>query len=248
MNCRKISTLILILCASLGFSLTSSANTFAGKGRLAATQRPYKINNRTYYPIPSSDGYVESGIASWYGSDFHGRTTSNGEIYNMHEITAAHKLLPMQTMLLVQNLENGKQTIVRINDRGPFIQGRIIDLSYGSARKIGLIPSGIARVKITALGEGIKTSSGKIMFTKHVNLHEGEYFVQIGSFLQKYNAIKLQGKFKKARHNTVITQAHVKGKLFYRVQVYVGKTLHGARRSEEALLAKGYRGAFILAR
>lgn len=248
MNCRKISPLILILCTLLGFSLTSSTNAFAGKGRLAATQRPYKINNHTYYPIPSADGYVESGIASWYGSDFHGRRTSNGEIYDMHEITAAHKLLPMQTMLLVQNLENGKQTIVRVNDRGPFIQGRIIDLSYGSAIKIGLIPSGIARVKITALGEGKKTSSGEIIFTKHVNLRTGEYFVQIGSFLQKHNAIKLQDKFRKARHNAVITQAQVKGKLFYRVQVYVGKTLNGARRSEESLLAKGYRGAFILAR
>ena len=248
MICRKTSPRIFTLCVFLCISLTSSANVFAGKGRLATTQRPYKINNHTYYPLPSADGYVESGIASWYGSDFHGRTTSNGEIYDMHKITAAHKLLPMQTMLLVQNLENGKQAIVRVNDRGPFIQGRIIDLSYGSARKIGLIHSGIARVKITALGEGKKTSRGEIMFTKRVNLRAGEYFVQIGSFLQKNNAINLQDKFRKAHHNTVITQAKVKGKLFYRVQVYVGKTLNGARRSEESLLAKGYRGAFILAR
>ncbi len=191
---------------------------------------------------------MESGIASWYGSDFHGRSTSNGETYNMHEITAAHKLLPMHTMLLVQNLDNGKQTIVRVNDRGPFIRGRIIDLSYGSAKKIGLIPSGIARVKITALGEGKKTSRGGIKFKKHVNLHMGEYFVQIGAFLQKYNATKLQDKFTRASHKTIITKAEIKGKLFYRVQVYVGKTLNGARRSEKALLEKGYQGAFILAR
>lgn len=248
MNSRKRIPLILLLCTVVCYSLTNSPNAFAVKGTVAATQRPYRINNRTYYPLPSAEGYVESGIASWYGGDFHGRSTSNGEIYNMHEITAAHKLLPMHTILLVQNLDNGKQTIVRVNDRGPFIRGRIIDLSYGSAKKIDLIPSGIARVKITALGEGKRTNRGRIEFKKHANLYTGEYFVQIGAFLQKYNAIKLQDKFTKAQHKTVITKAQVKGKLFYRVQVYVGQTLNGARRSENALLAKGYRGAFILAR
>jgi len=118
---------------------------------------PYIINDRLYSPLPSSVGYEEVGIASWYGSDFHGRNTSNGETYNMHAITAAHKLLPMQTMLLVENLDNGKEIVVRVNDRGPFIQGRIIDLSYGAAQKIALIDSGTARVKVTALGEVKKT-------------------------------------------------------------------------------------------
>ncbi len=248
MNFSKAALLLFILCVFLGCNQTNSTNAFAVQGKVPATQRPYEINNRTYYPLPSSEGYVESGIASWYGPDFHGKSTSNGEIYNMHAITAAHKLLPMQTMLLVQNLENGKQTIVRVNDRGPFIQGRIIDLSYGSAKKIDLVSSGIARVKITALGEGKKTGRGEIAFKEHANLQTGEYFVQIGAFQHKYNAIKLQKKFTKADHKTVITKTQINGEFFYRVQVYVGQTLHGARRSEKALLAKGYKGAFILAR
>ena len=224
-------------------------NAQAGKRRIPGTQRPYVINSRTYYPLPSAEGFVQSGIASWYGHDFHGRSTSNGETYNMHDITAAHKLLPMHTMLLVQNNENGRQVVVRVNDRGPFVQGRIIDLSYGAAKKLGLVHAGTARVTITALGEVNNTDSrGRISFKDHADLRSGEYFVQIGAFLQKYNAIKLQDKFAKANHKAVIRKAEVNGKLFYRVQVYVGQTLNSARKSERALLNKGYRGAFIIAR
>lgn len=237
--------LICLLC----IHVPEGSAALTRQKKVIPTQRPYIINNRTYYPIPSAEGYQESGIASWYGTDFHGRATSNGETYNMYEITAAHKVLPMNTILLVQNLENGMQTVVRVNDRGPFIQGRIIDLSYGSAKKIGLIRPGTARVKLTALGEvESRSSRGKITFKKHADFRSGEYFVQIGSFLQKYNAEKLQKKFLNANHKAVITQAQVNGKQFFRVQVYVGQTLNGARRSEKALLDKGYKGSFLIAR
>ena len=236
---------LFLLCSCLLLCNT----VLAAKQRIPGTQRPYVINNRTYYPLPTADGYVESGIASWYGQDFHGRPTSNGETYNMHNITAAHKLLPMHTMLLVQNEENGRKIVVRVNDRGPFVQGRIIDLSYGAAQKLGLVNSGTARVTITALGEvQNRNNQGSITFKKQADLRSGEYFVQIGAFLQKYNAIELQDKFAKANHRAVITKAKVNGKLFYRVQVYVGQTLNNARRSEIALLNRGYRGAFIIAR
>ncbi len=167
----------------------------------------------------------------------------------MHGITAAHKLLPMHTMLLVTNLDNGRETVVRVNDRGPFIQGRIIDLSYGAARKLAIVHSGTARVKVTALGELKRDSSGNTgRFKKYADLRSGEYYVQIGAFTQKYNGIKLQEKFLDAGHHAVIQKARVNGKTFYRVQVYVGKTLNSARRSEQALISKGYRGAFVLAR
>lgn len=227
--------------------LTSTGECALQPKRTPATQRPYIINNRTYSPLPSSEGYEEIGIASWYGRDFHGRPTSNGEKYNMHDITAAHKLLPMHTMLLVTNLENGKQTVVRVNDRGPFVRGRIIDLSLGAAKKIGLVHAGTAKVKITALGE-VKKTNGHIQFKKHADLRSGIYFVQIGAFTEKYNSLKLQEKFLDAGHHTVIQKALVNGQTFYRVQVFVGRTLNSARRSEQALLSKGYRGAFILAR
>jgi rare lipoprotein A len=207
------------------------------------------INNRTYSPLPSAEGFEEIGIASWYGSDFHGRKTSNGEKYNMYDITAAHKLLPMHTMLLVTNLNNGKETVVRVNDRGPFVQGRIIDLSYGAAKKIALIKCGTARVKITALGETkLNKKTGKRRFKKHADLRSGEYYVQIGAFTQKYNALSLQEKFLDTGHQTVLQKVLIKEQTFYRVQVYVGKTLGGARKSEQVLREKGYRGAFIIAR
>ena len=98
-------------------------------------------------------GYEEQGKASWYGEPFHGKKTSNGEIYNMYGDTAAHKTLPMDTMLLVKNLENGKTTTVRINDRGPFVQERILDLSYTKATTLGIIGKGTANVEIIALGQ-----------------------------------------------------------------------------------------------
>ncbi len=244
------NTLNVLLALAIVLPLICSENGLATKAkRIAPTQKPYRINNRLYSPLPSAIGYEEIGIASWYGKDFHGRTTSNGETYNMYNVTAAHKLLPMQTMLLVQNLDNGKELVVRVNDRGPFVQGRIIDLSYGAAKKLGLVSAGTAKVKVTALGELKRnTRTGKQSFRRVADLRSGEYFVQIGAFTQKYNGIKLQEKFINAGHHTVMTKALINGHTFYRVQVYVGRTLNGARRSERALLQKGYKGAFVLAR
>lgn len=244
----------LRLALSLIFALICSLGLFIDKGhaskqkRIPATQKPYVIKNRLYSPLPSAIGYEEFGIASWYGKDFHGRATSNGERYNMHDITAAHKLLPMHTMLLVENLDNGRKIVVRVNDRGPFIQGRIIDLSYGAAQKIALVTSGTAKVKITALGELKKDASGKRSFKDHADLRSGEYYVQIGAFTKKYNGIELRAKFLDAGHRAVIREATVNGRLFYRVQVFVGRTLNSARRSEQVLINKGYGGAFVLAR
>ena len=128
----------------------SSPNTSAASQR--ATMRPYTINGKTYYPTTVSVGDTASGIASWYGPDFHGKKTSNGETYNMNAMTAAHKTLPMNTMVRVTNLDNGAQTTVRINDRGPFVAGRIIDLSKAAATSIGMIGAGTARVKLEVVG------------------------------------------------------------------------------------------------
>jgi rare lipoprotein A len=213
-----------------------------------ATQSPYVINNKRYYPIPTAHGYDEKGIASWYGPDFHGRRTSNGEIYDMHAMTAAHKTLPMNTMLLVKNLENGRKTVVRVNDRGPFIRGRIIDLSYKAAKKLGTVAKGTARVEIIALGEkskGSRNGSGELIYS---DLTVGEFYVQIGAFVNKVNAIKLQKRFTEAGHTTVIQQYFGPKSILYRVQVYAGKNIHLAERAESALLDHGYRGAFIIAR
>lgn len=112
---------------------------------------PYTVLGRSYQIMDSAQGYMEEGIASWYGLKFHGEQTSNGEIYNMYELTAAHKTLPLPSYVRVTNLDNNKSIIVRVNDRGPFHDGRIIDLSYAAAHKLAYANKGTTRVRLEAI-------------------------------------------------------------------------------------------------
>jgi rare lipoprotein A len=234
--------LVVLLAAGPGCS--TAASTSQAKYS-HPTQRPYKINNKTYYPIPSSYGFQQKGIASWYGSDFHGRKTSNGETYNMYNLTAAHKTLPMNTVLLVKNLDNNREIVVRVNDRGPFVRGRVVDLSYGAARKIDMVGSGTARVIITALGEAGKRQEEIIEMAR--GFYEGYYYVQIGAFTNPDNAIRLQNRFLEAGHKTIIKKYRGKKTLYYRVQVFVGNSLKDAAQARVILEKRGYRGAFVVA-
>ncbi len=118
---------------------------------IAGNKNPYTVNGVTYALLPSSKNYKEEGAASWYGKKFHGRRTSNGEIYSMYGMTAAHKTLPIPAYVRVTNLANGRQIIVRVNDRGPFHGGRIIDLSYAAAKKLGYAKLGTAQVRVEAI-------------------------------------------------------------------------------------------------
>ena len=111
----------------------------------------YTVFGKRYYTLPNSQGFTERGIASWYGKKFHGRRTSSGETYDMYAMTAAHTRLPLPTYVQVTNLENGKQVVVRVNDRGPFHQNRVIDLSYSAASKLDIVEQGTGLVEIRAL-------------------------------------------------------------------------------------------------
>jgi rare lipoprotein A len=113
-----------------------------------ANQRPYTIRGVNYTPLPTGKGYSAEGLASWYGQKFHGHLTSNGEVYDMYTMTAAHKTLPLPSFARVTNLENGNQALVRINDRGPFHSERLLDLSYAAALKLGMLSSGVAKIKM----------------------------------------------------------------------------------------------------
>ncbi len=222
------------------------------KEKVSGTQRPYKINGRTYYPLPSAEGFVETGIASWYGKKFHGRMTSNGEIYDMHGRTAAHKTLPMHTRLLVKNLENGKEVVTRVNDRGPFVKGRIIDLSYTLAKDLGIDRQGTGRVRITALGEAVVSKQGGRTvqrFLPHQDFEHGEFYVQVGSFSNQENAEKLQDKLTGWGRQAVIQVFDQGDAVFYRVQVRAdGTTLSEAKRTERVLTKAGFSEAFVVAR
>ncbi len=165
----------------------------------------------------------------------------------MHKQTAAHKTLPMNTMVHVKNLENGRHTVVRINDRGPFVSGRIIDLSYKAAGDLQLLQNGTAKVRVTALMKARPTFENKKK-RKIPNFYKGKFFVQIGSFINKKNAERLQNKFLKTGHKAVIQKYFNKKSLFYRVQVWAGNDLRFARRARQKLVKKGYKQAFVIAR
>ena len=121
------------------------------RAKKSATQRSYVVKGVRYHPLASAKNFVQTGKASWYGPGFHGKKTSNGERYNMHALTAAHKTLPLGTMVRVSNIDNGKSVVVRINDRGPFHGKRVIDLSKAAATRLGFVHRGMAKVRVEAL-------------------------------------------------------------------------------------------------
>lgn len=197
----------------------------------------YEINGERYYPISSPAGFVQLGNASWYGYEFHGRKTANGEVYDMHKKSAAHKILPFNTYVKVQNLSNNKYTIVRINDRGPFVKGRIIDLSYAAAKEIGLIGPGTAKVKVTALKRE-QVDSG---------IKEGTFTIQVGAFSEQANAEKLAAKLKVLYDYINISEYRDENnKRFFRLHVSKSYTLANAAEIEKKLEDMGFTEAFIV--
>lgn len=212
--------------------------------------RPYEVNGERYYPLTKADGFVQYGKASWYGEKFHGRPTSSGEVFDMHRKSAAHKTLPLGTYVSVLNLSNKKQSVVRINDRGPFVKGRIIDLSYAAAREIDLVRSGLTDVKIVALGKEIgrlKTASGPRPVVELADLERGEFTIQVGAFQDKENALRLADRLK-----VVFDYVHIAvymdedQRTFYKVQVSRSKTLTQAGEIEKRLEDMGFTEAFIV--
>jgi rare lipoprotein A len=177
-----------------------SASKYTSVARHRATMRSYKVRGKRYSPTYVYVGQVMKGISSWYGPNFHGKHTSNGEVYNMHARTAAHKTWPMDTMVRVHNLQNGKSTIVRINDRGPFVSGRIIDCSYTAGKEIGLDRMGIAKVSIEVIGFAGKVQS-KARIRRNKEAHKptrvelSNFGVQVGAFSRKEGALTYKRKF-----------------------------------------------------
>jgi rare lipoprotein A len=169
--------------------------------------------------------YREEGLASWYGGEFHGRRTANGEVYDMHAMTAAHRTLPFDSRVRVTNLENGRTAEFRINDRGPFISGRIIDLSYSGARAIEMLGKGTARV----FAETIGFAGG------HPPSVEGIFAIQVGAFAEKENATRFHRQLEKKYPNVHIVLWESNIKRLYRVRLGAFRTEAEARRNLEIL-------------
>jgi rare lipoprotein A len=210
--------------------------------------KPYVVNGVRYYPLPDAYGFVEYGKASWYGKEFHGRPTSSGEIYNMYGKTAAHKLLPLDTVVKVTNLTNQKTLIVPVNDRGPFVKGRVIDLSYGAARDLDIIGPGVVDVKVEALAREVGNVKGRDGFTPLIEVQDfrrGEFTIQVGAFESQQNALKLAERLRENLDEVRVTvYEDARGKTFHRVQVSKSETLDQAEAMEKKLEAMGFADAF----
>lgn len=194
------------------------------------------------------EAYKETGIASWYGEDFHGRETSSGEIYDMHALTAAHKTLPLGTYGRVTNLHNNRTVVVKINDRGPFVKGRIIDLSYCAAQELDMVENGTALVELEALGrlkEIVVDGKIKQIYTP-ANYYLGEFTIQVGSFKEKINATNLVKRLGAHYNNVYISLYKTGAHTFYRVRVARCTTLEEAREIEQELVQDGYPEAIIV--
>ena len=209
--------------------------------------KPYKVFGKWYQPLPHSDDFRQRGVASWYGRDFHGKKTSNGEIYNMYAMTAAHKTLPLGTYVRVHNLENNRSVIVRINDRGPFVRGRVIDLSYTAAKDIGIVGPGTARVEVVALGRRDTSPASSATTYIQDDYYSGNFTFQVGAFLDRANAEKLRRKLDQTYKNAHISEYDNGVNTFYRVRVGKVSTLEQAAEYEAYLIQNGFPDAFVVA-
>ena len=166
-----------------------------------ANLRSYRVGGRTYHPLRSAAGYVERGIASWYGTKFHGRKTASGEPYSMYAMTAAHRTLPLPSYVRVTNLENGRSAVVRVNDRGPFHDNRIIDLSYAAASKLGMLGKGTALVEVRAIDPRHPTRVARRAPAR--SDHAPRIYIQVGAFGDRRNAEQLAARLERALQRKV---------------------------------------------
>jgi rare lipoprotein A len=243
-----LKRVLLFLCCILAVSACVAKKPKVAQSPewTRASQRPYTVYGQRYEPLQTHEGFTQAGIASWYGKDFHGKSTSNGERYDMNAMTAAHKTLPLGVYVRVHNKDNGREAIVRVNDRGPFVKGRIIDLSYAAAKKLGVDIIGTAPVRIEALGYRQEGAGGKGEYKEPVTYDSGNYTVQVGSFKEHANAERLSGEMKNLFGFSDVRLTNVNGDLFYRV--YAGKyaSLKAAETAEKNFAEHGYPGSFVV--
>lgn len=204
----------------------------------------YTVLGKTYQVLDRAQGYVERGIASWYGTKFHGRKTANGEIYSMYKMTAAHRSLPIPTYVEVTNLKNGRRVIVRVNDRGPFHPNRIIDLSYVAAKKLGIAANGTGLVEVRAIDPRNWNKSQRA--TTNRPTLAGQFknserlFIQAGAFNSRDNASQLKKQLQGLFPDKNIILAKNKGDPLFRVQVGPLHSVDEADRVAQIMTDNGY--------
>jgi rare lipoprotein A len=242
---RAIS--LLLICAAFLLFINGCATSESPPKRPPKYPKPYKVYGKWYQPLPDSKGFRQRGRASWYGNDFHGKKTSSGEIYNMYAMTAAHKTLPLGTYVKVHHLANNRSVEVRINDRGPFVRGRIIDLSYSAAKDLGIVGPGTANVEVVALGTPTTTDGGTARSYVPGDYYSGNFTFQVGAFLNYDNAKRLKHKLDEQYKNAHITIYDNGKDIYYRVRIGNATNLEQAAEFETYLIQNGFPDVFAVA-
>jgi len=218
------------------------------------TMRPYQVRGRWYRPMSDARGYDETGLASWYGDQFNGRPTSTGERFDMHGLSAAHKTLPLPALVEVTNEANGRSIVVRVNDRGPFVDSRIIDLSRGAAEQLDLLSRGVGHVRVRYLGpapRGGGTGTGGAYQIASNDRPPPQpqqpagdrFWVQAGSFSDPTLAhLAAESLGAQASVNT----ASVDGQRYFRVLVGPWDDANAAERERQSIVARGVRDALLI--
>jgi rare lipoprotein A len=217
------------------------------------TMRAYQIRGRWYQPA-EQPGYDETGQASWYGDQFNGRPTATGERFDMHALTAAHKTLPLPGLVEVTNLANGRRIVVRVNDRGPFVDNRIIDLSRGSAEALGMLQMGVGEVRVRYLGRAPRTGGGTALQYAEstaapaaaetrapTSSSSGGYWIQAGAYADRRAARRVADQL---GDRAIVDDGRRDG--LFRVLVGPWPDPNAAERSRQAVIARGYADALLI--
>ncbi len=240
-----IVLVLLVLCAGCARHTTRVIDTPEVR-ELPGWLKPYEVDGVRYQPLKAHHGFQEQGVASWYGKKFHGRKTSNGEIYNMYGLSAAHKTLPLGVYVEVTNRQTGKAIVVRVNDRGPFVAGRIIDLSFGAAQQLGIVEAGTAPVIVKALGYK-QVVDGQSQFVSPVSYDAGSFAIQIGAFSNRANAESLAASMRSDHGKAVVVATQINDRTFFRVRVGQYNSLSQAEEAADMFERNGYSGSFVVA-
>ena len=237
---------VVILLSSCGGGHTTRVIDTPDTRELKGWEKPYEVDGQRYNPLRDHQGFSQRGVASWYGRKFHGRKTSNGETYDMYAMTAAHKTLPLGVHVRVTNLQNGRSAVVRVNDRGPFVAGRIIDLSYSAASKLDIVDAGTAKVQVQALGYR-QSDHGKVSYRSPTSYDAGSFAVQIGAFSVRENAYRLAGQMRSRYGKADVQTVQLNGRTLYRVRVGDYRSLERAEQVTLQFSSGGFAGSFVVA-
>jgi len=221
MNHGRLKVLLSALLIVVFFLLTACGprHRVVYERRIPSPEKETKIEKR-------ETREVQQGIASWYGKDFHGKQTSSGEVYDMYQLTCAHQTLPLGTMVMVTNLENEKSVELKVNDRGPFVKGRIIDVSYAAAKMLDMCEKGTAMVKVEVFGPVIEEIQ--------------RFTLQVGSFVDETNAQRLAEQLRKSFENVHVTTMETQTQKYHRVRVGQFETRESASVMAEKLSQMGF--------